>query len=485
MVGRLLNYLLVPFHTQMFDSAAPYGIVADFYAQAALLNVLFTYGMETTFFQFTAHRKQDEVKTFNLIVTNLLATSLFFVTLLWLFSDGLAALMTYPESGQFVRWFALILLFDTLAAIPFARLRLQGRAQRFALLKLGQILLTVLLNIFFLYILKKAFLAEGFGFLQPFATAWYNPELGAGYVFLANLIANGVLLLFLLPEFRGFRISWSWGRFRPLFIYAYPMIFTGIAYTINEVADRTLLKYTLPDNFYPGLTALEAVGVYSGCYKLSIFITLAVQAFKYAAEPFFFAKAADRNSPETFARIMRYFVIACALMALAVSAEAHWLGTLFLRKEVYLQGLVVVPFLLFANTLLGIYYNLSVWFKVTDRTYYGTFISLIGMSVTLLLNLLLIPVLGFLGSAIATLGCYFTMAVVCYLWGRKFYPIPYPVPAILGYLGLAALLSWLTFSLRFSNFWLDQGFRLGALLIFMGVVVVVEGIPLRTYLRRG
>lgn len=481
-IGRLLNYLLVPFHTAMFDSAAPYGIVSDFYAQAALLNVVFTYGMETTFFQFTAHRKQKESTTFNLVVTNLLLTSFLLSGLLWLFSDSMAQLMTYPERGQFVRWFALILLFDTLAAIPFARLRLAGRARRFAALKLGQITLTVFLNVFFLYVLRKSAEGEAFLWLQPLAGQWYEPGLGAGYVFLANLIANGALLLFLLPEFRGFRPAWDWSRLRPMLVYAYPLLFTGIAYTINEVADRTLLKYLLPADFYKELSVMGAIGVYGACYKLSIFITLAVQAFKYAAEPFFFSQAADAKSPQVFARIMRYFVIACALMVLVVSAEARLLGSLFLRKAVYQQGLVVVPFLLFANTFLGIYYNLSIWFKVTNRTYYGTFISLIGMSITLLLNLALIPVLGFLGSAIATLCCYFVMALTCYLWGQKFYPIPYPLRAISGYLLVAAGLSWLTFSVQWESVWWDQLFRITVILLFIGLVGRVERIPLRRLL---
>ncbi|MGF1532245.1 MAG: polysaccharide biosynthesis C-terminal domain-containing protein [Bernardetiaceae bacterium] len=464
-VGRLLNYLLVPFHTGVFSTEA-YGIVSDFYAHAALLQILFVYGMETTFFQFVAHKKQDLRETFSLILTRLIVSSGIFFVILWYAADGISAWMGYPEKGMFVRWFGCILVFDTLAMLPFARLRLEGKARRFAFLKLGQILLTVLLNIGFLYLLPKAITSERWAFLSPL----YVADLGLGYVFLSNLIANGLLLVWLLPHFRGFYWRWSWAKFSPMWRYAYPLIFTGIAYTINEVADRSLLKYLLPEGFYAGLSTLDAVGVYSGCYKLSIFITLAVQAFKYAAEPFFFAQAAERDSPQTFARLMRYFVIACAGMIVLVSAELRLLQVVFLRQPAYAQGLVVVPFLLFANTFLGMYYNLSVWFKVTDRTYYGTWISLIGMGVTLLLNVLLIPHLGYLGSAIATFACYLTMALVCYLWGQRFYPIPYPVGAVMGYLGLAAVLSAVAFGVAFAQFWVDQVFRLGILGIFVGVV---------------
>ncbi|MEM6298929.1 MAG: oligosaccharide flippase family protein, partial [Bacteroidota bacterium] len=468
-IGRLLNYVLVPFHARVF-SEGEYGMIADFYAQVAFLNVIYLYGMETTFFQFVSHKKQDQRNTFSLIFTSVLGTSLLFSSIIWLSSDTLAGWMQYPDSGLFVQWFALILLVDALATIPFARLRVQEKAKRFALLKVGQIVLTVLLNLFFLYVLRKVYLGEDFLFLKDTIFDVYDPEIGLGYTFLANLIPNALVLLFLLPEFRDYIPKFDWTRFKPMLVYAYPMIFTGLAYATNEVADRNLIKYLLPENFYVELDRMEAVGVYSGCYKLTIFITLATQAFKYAAEPFFFSKASDRNAPQTFARVMRYYVIACVLMIVAVSLEARLLADIVLGKESYQMGVVVVPFLLFANTFLGVYYNLSVWFKVTDRTYFGTFISLGGMFVTITLNVLLIPVLGFLGSAIATLACYGTMMISCYLLGQRYHPIPYPIKAILGYLSLAAALSALGYFVQLNNFWLDQGFRV---LVFMGLLGLI------------
>ncbi|NJL11682.1 MAG: polysaccharide biosynthesis protein [Microscillaceae bacterium] len=363
-LGRTLNYLLVPIYTAVF-AEGEYAVQAELYSYVAFLNVLYTYGMETAFFRYAT--KTHLQKTFNQIVSAHLFTSLLFSIALFLSSDALALGLGYGGQGVFLRWLAGVLALDTLAAIPLARLRLEGRAWRFGLVKLSNILLSLGLNLFFLVFCPWVQAGAWVG-AQALVGWVYAPEIGVGYIFLANLLASGVQWLLLLPAYRGFRLVWHWPTFRPILWYAYPLVFTGLAAMISEVLDRPLLKYYLPDNFYPGQTALEAMGVYAACYKLSIFMSIGIQAFKYAAEPFFFTRAEDPQAPALFARVMHYFVIAAVFVWLFVCLHLDVFKWLFLRRESYWAGVGVVPILLLANLFLGVYYNLAIWFKLTEQT---------------------------------------------------------------------------------------------------------------------
>jgi len=435
---RLINYALVPLHTGVFQPDS-YGIIAEFYAWATALNVIYTYGMETAYFRFASKKGADQQPYFNRIVTLLLLSSVVFSGILVAFSGEIATVMGYPQGQQFVIWFALLFAIDAVVAIPFAQLRILHKPGKFALTKVVNILIVFLLNVFFLVFCRKVYQGEWLPGLSDAVSLIYNPDLGLGYAFLANLLGNAFLVLLLWKSFKGMRLVLDLAAARPLLAYGVPILFSGLAFAVNEAADRIFLKYLLPDNFYQGLNSLEAVGIYAACYKLSVFITLAVQAYRYAAEPFFFSRAEDKDPEKAYALVMRYFIIACCLMFLGVVANLDWLSWIFLADEVYHQGLSVVPVLLLANIFLGIYYNLSVWFKVTDRTYFGAFISSGGAAITIFGNILLIPVLGYHGSAAATLLCYLGMAAACYLLGQKYYPVPYGLGPAAAYLLLAVL----------------------------------------------
>jgi O-antigen/teichoic acid export membrane protein len=313
--------------------------------------------------------------------------------------------------------------------------------------------------------------------LRPLVALVYAPDLGVGYVFLSNLLASASTLLVLLPQLRDFHFQWPRLPFlRPVLAYALPLALMGLAGMVNETLDRIMLPAWLPPNFYPGLSALAAAGVYGASYKLSIFMSLVIQAFRYAAEPFFFSQSTEKNSPATFALVLKWFTLSCAFIFISISLNLSWIGPLFLRKPEYLAGLVVVPILLMANLFLGVYYNLSVWFKLTDKTYYGTYIGAAGAVLTIALNFILIPILGYLGSAWATLACYFMMAALCWWLGERHFPVPYPVGRLLLWL-IAAVGLVLAGQAAIQALPKGVGYGLGLAgpLVFGGLVYAVEG----------
>jgi O-antigen/teichoic acid export membrane protein len=483
-VGRVLSYLLVPIYTAHF-AAAEYGIVTGLYAYVSFLNVVFTYGLETTFFRFANRPGEDRRELYNRTLSLLLLSTVVLTLLLaWLARPLLGLLDLPPGHEEYARWVALILGFDAVAALPFARLRLENKARKFAAIRLTNILVYVGLNLFFVvlcpYVLQSSATNWLVG-LKPLVAAVYNPNLGVGYVFLANLAASALTLLMLWRELLDFRFRWPDLSFlRPLLAYALPLMLMGLAGMVNETLDRILLPRWLPENFYPGLSRLGAVGVYGACYKLSIFMSLIIQAFRYAAEPFFFSQSTEKNSPATFALVLKWFTLCCAFIFVGISLNLSWVGPLFLRRPVYLTGLNVVPILLLANLFLGVYYNLSVWFKLTDKTYYGTYIGAAGAVLTIALNFILIPVLGYTGSAWATLACYFLMAALCWWLGERHFPVPYPVGRLLlwllGAVGLVVLGQASIGVLHPA-----VGYAVGLLLpmAFLSLVYVVEGRQLR------
>jgi len=449
---RLINYALVPLHTGVFQSDS-YGIVSEFYAWATVFNVIYSYGMETAYFRFATKKGGNPQELFNQILSLLIVTSVCLSGFLILFSGEIAYLMGYPNGQQFVTWFALLFAIDAIVAIPFAQLRILHKAKRFAVAKILSIVAVFLLNLFFLIACRDIYAGKYLVGLQPLINTFYDPQMGLGYAFLANLLGNASLLLILWPSFKKLRFTLNFAAVKPAFLYGYPILFSGLAFAVNEAADRIFLKYLLPQGLYPELSNLDVVGIYAACYKLSVFITLGVQAFKYAAEPFFFSKANDADSKDAYALIMKYFIVITSLMFLGVTANMNWLAWIFLQQETYHQGLGVVPILLLANIFLGIYYNLSVWFKVTDRTRYGAYISLGGATITVLGNLLLIPILGYFGSAWATLLCYGSMATASYLIGKRFYAIPYQLGHAMAYLGLSVLVAFALVTSAWPSGW--------------------------------
>lgn len=468
-VGRALNYLLVPIHTYVFHAEA-FGVVSLLYAFVAFFNIVYTYGMETAFFRFANKPENEPKEVYNRVLSTIILTSTVFTGILLLFSQPIADYVGIPEHKEYVVWLAIVLAIDAIVAIPFAWLRHQNKAIKFASIKLLNIFITVGANTFIFLLMRQIAEGEYLQSLQPLASRLYNPDFGIGYIFLINLVANAALIPMLWKEFSIFRFRLDFEHLKPMLAYAWPLLFMGLAGMVNEVIDRIMLERFLPEGFYPNRSNFAAVGIYSACYKLAIFMTLAIQAFRYAAEPFFFSQAQEKDSPQAFALVMKWFVIACAFIFLFVSINADLFADLFLRRPEYHEGLIVVPILLLANLFLGIYYNLTVWFKLTDKTHFGTYISFGGAAITIGFNLLLIPVLGYMGSAIATLICYVGMALATYLLGNVHYPIPYPVKTILGYIALATVLVLVAYLIPVENFWLRHANHLALCGVFLAVI---------------
>lgn len=434
-VGRFLNYLMVPLYTYAF-SKAEYGVVSEFYAYTGFLGTLLVFGFETGFFRFTQDA-ENKAKVYSTALNFVLVANLVFVLLIGIFVSPLSKALKYPEHQEYFYWFALILVFDSVATIPFARLRSENKAWHFAGIKFLEIGLTILLNLFFIVVCKRAFETDA----QSLFGKMYNPEIGVGYIFIANLIASSFKLLLLSPLLHGFFGGIDAALLKKMIRYSLPMVIIGFAGIINEMLDRAILKFLLP---FDAKTNMEQLGIYGACYKLSILMTLFIQAFRYAAEPFFFSHAKEKNSTKVFADVMKYFVIVCVTIFLLVTLYMD-VFKYFIGKD-FREGLSIVPVLLLANLFLGVYVNLSIWYKLTDKTLLGSFVSLGGALLTVVLNIAFIPAYGYVASAWATLACYASMAIVSYLLGQKFYPVEYDLKSFVKYFFLA-LLFYFSFSM--------------------------------------
>ncbi|MDD1631047.1 MAG: oligosaccharide flippase family protein, partial [Methylococcaceae bacterium] len=462
--GRFLNYLLVPLYTYYF-SAAEYGVVSEFYAYAGFFSVLLLFGFETGYFRFRdkEHSGRDVAYSTALIFVVLVNLSFFLGILL--INTRLSAALNYADHPEYVLCFTLILTLDAIASIPFARLRAEDKAFRFAGIKVTEILVTVLLSLFFIIYCPKLYAENP----QSWIARIYNPAIGIGYIFIANLIASLFKFLLLAPQLKG--LAWGFDRelFGRMIRYSLPMVVIGFAGIINEMLDRALLKYLLP---YDPQTNMKMLGIYSACYKLSILMSLFIQAFRYAAEPFFFAYSANSDARTVYAKVLKFFVIFCVFIFLLVTLFIDFFKY-FLGEE-FRTGLEVVPILLLANLCLGIYVNLSIWYKLTDRTLMGAFVSLAGAGLTIVLNVWWIPVLGYVGSAWATLACYASMAIFSYLLGRHYYPVAYDVKRVLAYITLGVGLYISREQLPVISGWLPWLLSAELILLFILTTVLFE-----------
>ncbi|MBK5283936.1 MAG: polysaccharide biosynthesis protein [Bacteroidia bacterium] len=463
-LGRLLNYLLVPLYTRVF-LPGEYGVVTEMYAYASFFMIIFSYGMETAYFRF-ASQQHDRKKVFSTSMLSLLCTSAALVLLIYFFSGNLAEMMTRATSQnssdyqRYILWFVIFLAADAIANIPFAQLRIENKAFRFVFIKMTWIVVNIGLNLFFLVLCPK---------LNPdsWLASFYNPSLGVEYVFISNLISSAIVLLLLLPEFRKMTFSFDKTLWREMMIYALPLLVAGFAGMINETIDRIFLKY-----IYPGSSeALVQVGIYGACYKVSILMTLFIQTFRYAAEPFFFSHAEKADAKKTYAQVMNYFVIACAAIFLSVLLYMDFVK--YLIGEEFRSGLKVVPILLMANLCLGVFYNLAIWYKLTSKTKWGAYLALIGAGITVLLNFILIPRMGYMGAAWATLICYASMMAVSYLVGQKFYKVDYDLRKFFIYIISILLIYFFSERIRHTFVLNISGSTLIStiLLILFGVII--------------
>ena len=467
--GRAINFLLVPLYTGVFDPGE-YGVITELYAYVAFLMVVYLYGVETTFFRF-ATKYGDQAKFYNLTVTNALIISVLLSAGFILGSDWLGSLLPYADASKYIIWLALILSFDTAMAVPFARLRLENKAKKFAIFKISNILINVGLNLFFLIFCP--FWLNTSPDSSELIHLIYNPSFGVGYVFLSNLIASGFTLLLFLPYWVAYRIQFDQEKWKEMFRYATPLVIIGLAGVTNEMLSRVLLRHWLPDGFYNGYTNIAVLGIFGACYKLSMLMNLSVQSFRYAYEPFFFSKSKDKKSPEAFAKVMNAFIIYGCLVSIIISLILPEVAHLVLRQQDYLQALHIVPILLFAGLLLGIFYNLSVWYKLTDKTIKGAYITVFGAILTIVLNWFFIPIIGYEGSALTTLIAYFAMVIVSYVWGQKNYYVPYQLNKGLMYLVYSGTLVSIIYYLNLQTT-TKYFFGLSALVLFIILVLKLE-----------
>lgn len=431
-VGRLLNYLLVPLYTRVF-APAEYGVVAELSSYVALLYVVLIYGMETAYFRFSRSEK-DMMTVYRAAAWSLLATSSIFIFLVTFFASPIASGLGYADHPEYIRWFAIIIGVDAFMAIPFAKLRQENRPLRFAFVKLINIGTNIGLNLLFILLFPYLLKHSGSELVTNWINILYNPQTGVGYIFIATLISSLLTLFFLIPEMRGIIGKFDLKLWKQMIFYALPLLIMGLSGSINESFDRILLKHMLPD---PN-TAMAELGIYAACYKISIIMTIFIQTFRFAAEPFFFGESDKTDARKTYAQVMNYFVIICLVIFLATTLYLETVKA-FVGKDYY-AGLDVVPILLLANLFLGVFYNLSIWYKLTNRTIFGAYISLIGAAVTLLTNVLLIPVLGYMGAAWSHFICYAAIMILSYVYGQKYYPVPYNLRKIGLYFGAALLI---------------------------------------------
>lgn len=460
--GRFINYLLVPILTRVF-SQADYGANAEFYGYISFINIILTHGMETTFFRFSQDNNHKQV--FANAFLSISVVCLVFGIVIFAFGNPILNLIGYQANPEFLWFTAGILIADALTAIPFASLRQQNKALKFAIIKNLNILLNIGITLYL--VLAGPYCKAHYGFNLPF----WREGLGINAVFMANISASFLTLLLLVTELKWVKVGFDPILWKKMMAYATPMIWVGLAGMVNETLDRVIIKYIWPDP----IAAQAMNGVYSANYKLAIVITLFIQAYKYAAEPFFFSHAKQTDKRDLYAKVMNYFAWLCMFIFLVVMLFID-LFKEFIGEE-FREGLAVVPILLWANIFLGLYYNVSIWYKLSDQTKKGAQISMIGAAVTIALNLILIPIYGYMGCAITTLVCYFIMLVLGYVWGQKYYPIPYQLGRIFTYASLSIsfyfLVIWVDKHLDLSQV-LSYSLRFALLASFILVAVILE-----------
>lgn len=464
-IGRTLNYLLVPLYTYVFVNTADYGVVSQLYAFVAFLMVLLTFGMETTFFRFSQDELDKEKVFRNSFVIIGTLNVLFFICVL-LFTQDIADMLLFSDHPQYIVLMAAIVVVDSMTSVPLAKLRAEEKAKQFALIQFSSIGVNMILNVVLLL-----------WFFDP-----ARPEEGILFILFANLIASLVKPLMLYKDFLTISLRIDPAFIKRMLVYAFPIVIAGFAGIINEVIDRIMLKQLLSNSADPqSIAAADAqIGIYSACYKLAMLITILLQAYRYAAEPFFFNQLKNLERNKIYIKVMNYFIATMCLVFLVVSLNID-IFKYFIPNQAYWEGLKAVPILLLANVFLGIYFNQSIWYKLSNQTKYGAYISLMGAGLTIVINFIFIPIYGFMASAWATLIVYAFQMVVSYFMGQKYYPIKYNRKKFVMYLGTSILFFFIVNSIPFGDHTLIQFlFSNLFVLLFIRVIFFVENVQPRT-----
>ncbi|MCQ0112380.1 Membrane protein involved in the export of O-antigen and teichoic acid [Zhouia amylolytica] len=461
---RILGLILTPLYIS-FLPKADYGIYVSLMVYLILGNVLLSYGMETAFFRFINKEKKPEEVQSTALISILISTILVLAVSL-LLRNQIADWLEYKI--EFIVYAIFILCLDALVVIPFAWYRNMQMPKKYSAIKIFNVIVNLSLNLFFFLILPK--IGKSNELVQALT---FDDKVH--YIFISNLIASLITLVIVLPLYIKIGIKFNRSIWMRMIQYGFPVLIAGLAFSINEGFDKLLLRYLLPSN-----TSDAVVGVYGACYKLGVFMTLFVTAFKLGVEPFFFQNASKKDAQRIYASITLYFTIFGAFIFLFVVAYTDVLKYLLIPQSEYWEALWIVPLILLANFCLGIYHNLSVWYKITDRTKYGAYISVAGAVITLGLNFLLIPIISYKGSAIATLAAYGTMMLLSYYYGKKHYPIPYNLKKIGSYLLVSIVLSVLSFYVFDRNLYVGTLF----VLLFLLMIFILEKNELKKILKR-
>ncbi len=440
-VGRFLNWLLVPLYTKKLVEVADYGVVTNLYAWTALLIILLTYGMETSFFRYAGKDGNDSEKVYGTSLTALFSSSALFAIAMVFFRNNVASFLGYEELGHIIGMMATLVAMDAFLCMPFARFRIEKRPIKFAVLKFINVFINIGVNLFLIllcpYLLSK----------NPDA-AWlsfYDFDKQIDYIIIANFLSSAAMMLLLAPDY--LRVKWGFDRqlFTKMFKYAFPILIVGIAGVINQSGDKILYPFLVENK---DLAQVD-LGIYGANYKVAIIMVMFIQAFRFAFEPFVFSQNGGKKDKKTYADVMKYFVIFCMLIFLSVTLYIDIVKLLISPK--YYVGLKVVPIVLFAHFFFGIFFNLSLWYKLTDRTQYGAYMALSGAAITLLINIIFVPHYGYMASAWANLICYTFMMLICYMLMQKFYPIKYDLKKIALYIGAGLLIFFVKKTIEFDT----------------------------------
>lgn len=433
-LGKFLNWLLVPLYTFTLEKSSDYGIVVNLYAWTALLLVILTYGMETGFFRFANKDKENAPKVYGNTLIAVGFTSFVFALVTILFAQPIATAMGYASHPEYIAMLGAVVAMDAFGAIPFAYLRFESRPIKFASLKLLMIFVNIAFNIFFLV---------GCPWLNahaPWTINWfYNPAYGVGYIFVANVIQTVVVTLALFPDILKAKFSFDAKLLKQILAYSLPLLVLGVAGIMNQTLDKIIFPYLMDNKEL----AESELGIYGACFKISMVMMMFTQAFRYAYEPYIFAQHKDKNSKAAYADAMKYFIIFSFLIFLGMVYYLD-LFKLFISSD-YWSGLKVVPIVLFSYIFQGIFFNLSLWYKLADKTMYGAWFSVLGLAITLAINIAFVPVFSYIASAWAAFACYFVMMIVSYYFGQKYMPIQYDLKTI----GLYSLITVVLFALNY------------------------------------
>lgn len=466
-LGKFLNWCLVPLYTYVLANSAEYGVVTNLYAWTALLLVILTYGMETGYFRFANKNKEEADKVYSTTLTSVGVSSLLFALACVVFSQPISNAMGYASHPEFIIMLGVVVAMDAFGSIPFAYLRFKSRPIKFAALKLLMIFTNILFNLFFLIV------CPWLAIKAPALVDWfYNPGYGVGYVFVANIMSTTIVTLALLPDIFAAKFDFEWALLKKMLVYSLPLLILGIAGIMNQTLDKIIFPFLMEDK----IRAATDLGIYGATSKIAMVMMMFTQAFRYAYEPFIFAQHKDKNSMAAYADAMKLFIIFTLFIFLGM---VFYLDIFkYIIRYDYWDGLRVVPIVLFSFIFQGVFFNLSLWYKLTDKTMYGAYFSIVGTIIIVAINILFVPAFSYMASAWAGFICYFVMMVISYYYGQKYMPIKYDLKSIGIYVGVAMGLYALSFLVNTPYTLLNLAYKTVLLMVFL-VLLIKRDFPLR------